>query len=432
MFESILWADQSQVRQRLSFNADWRFKKGDPNQGPSSLVYDVRPEAQDRNESVSTGATSLKTDGVKATPTVLKPWILPTGNDLTKDPSKRHVRPDGNPGGECPYVQIDFDDGSWGRANLPHDWAIKGPFHVGWGKGVGGGMGRLPSPGIGWYRKKFTIPASDSAKSIFLDIDGAMSYAVVWLNGQLVGGWPYGYASWRVDLAPYVVPGAENQLAIRLDNPPKSSRWYPGGGIYRDVWLTKTYPIHVGHWGTRVTTRDVSPASATIDLEVIVDSDSQAGATVEVISLVFALDADGDKGGDAVTSFEPREIPISAGQSAMVKSSLVLKNPRLWGPPPTQVPHRYLAVTTLRHQGKAVDQYQTSFGIRTLRFDPETGISINGEHIKIKGSTCITISGPWALHSTAVRLSVNSRFSVRWAAMPFVPPITRLLPNCSN
>jgi beta-galactosidase len=181
MFESMLWAVQSPVRLRLSFNADWRFRKGDPNQISSSLVYDVRREGQDRNQSVSTGAKKLKTDGVRATPTMLKPWILPTGNDFIKDPAKRHIRPDGNPGGECPYVQVDFDDGSWERVNLPHDWAIKAPFHVGWGNGVGGGMGRLPSPGIGWYRKKFTIPTSDAAKSLFLDIDGAMSYAVVWL-----------------------------------------------------------------------------------------------------------------------------------------------------------------------------------------------------------------------------------------------------------
>src|SRR5690606_15665316 len=127
-------------------------------------------------------------------------------------------------------------------------WAIAGPFlegndeGEGWLKGVGGSMGRLPSPGVGWYRRQLDIPASDAGRSIFLDVDGAMSYAMVWLNGHLVGGWPYGYASWRVDLTPYMDPGGENQLAIRIDNPPSSSRWYPGGGIYRNVWLVKTDP----------------------------------------------------------------------------------------------------------------------------------------------------------------------------------------------
>ena len=102
------------------------------------------------------------------------------------------------------------------------------------------------------------MPAADQGKQFYLDVDGAMSYASVWLNGQFVGGWPYGYASWRVDLTPYVKPGADNVLAIRLDNPPDSSRWYPGGGIYRNVWLVKTAPVHVGQWGTFVTTPEVS------------------------------------------------------------------------------------------------------------------------------------------------------------------------------
>ena len=108
---------------------------------------------------------------------------------------------------------------SWRRVSLPHDWAIEGPFT----SGGGGGMGRLPSPGVAWYRRKLPISAADAGKSIFLDVDGAMSYATVWLNGKLVGGWPYGYASWRVDLTPYVVPGGDNQLAIRMDNPPDFS-----------------------------------------------------------------------------------------------------------------------------------------------------------------------------------------------------------------
>jgi beta-galactosidase len=97
--------------------------------------------------------------------------------------------------------------------------------------------GRLPYYGVGWYRKKLANSAEDAHKSIFLDVDGAMSYSTVWLNGQFVGGWPYGYSSWRVDLTPYIKTGRDKQLAIRLDNPPNSSRWYPGGGIYRNVWL---------------------------------------------------------------------------------------------------------------------------------------------------------------------------------------------------
>ncbi len=384
MLVSVSCAAQSSGRQRIPVNADWRFTQGDPNGDSTGLLYDVRPEV--RNARDDRPADAMPTEAVDVTTdqSVLKPWILPTGNDFVEDPAARHVRPEGNPGGDCPYVQSAFDDSSWQRVDLPHDWAIAGPFNQG-RRGVGGGMGRLPSPGIGWYRKTLDIPASDGGKSIFLDVDGAMSYAMVWLNGQLVGGWPYGYASWRVDLTPYVVPGGANQLAIRLDNPPDSSRWYPGGGIYRNVWLVKTDPVHVGQWGVFVKTRNVSQASATIDLEVAIDNDSQADATVETTAEVFALDAYGQKTGDAVARFEAIEMHIAAGQSGTAKNTVTLANPRLWGPPPTQTPHRYVAVTTLRRDGKLIDRYETRFGIRSLRFDANTGIYVNDERIFIQG-----------------------------------------------
>ena len=121
-----------------------------------------------------------------------------------------------------------FDDSQWQSVTIPHDWAISGPFYKGEDPVVGGGMGRLPSPGVAWYRNKLTFTEADKGKSILLDVDGAMSYAMVWLNGHLVGGWPFGYASWQVDLTPYVNYHSDNQLAIRIDNPAASSRWYPG------------------------------------------------------------------------------------------------------------------------------------------------------------------------------------------------------------
>jgi beta-galactosidase len=371
-------------RERISINEDWSFYKYDSAAQADKLIYDVRPEVKDNKDDRPADAKPTEAVEVETTQQSLKSWILPTGNDFIKDPAKRHVRPDGNPGGDFPYVRGDFNDRSWERVNLPHDWAIKGPFYKG-SAGVGGGMGRLPSPGLAWYRKKLDIPAADAGKSIFLDVDGAMSYAMVWLNGKLVGGWPYGYASWRVDLTPYVVPGGENQLAIRLDNPPNSSRWYPGGGIYRNVWLTKTNPVHIGQWGTFVTTRDVSRASATIDLEVTIDNDSGNDADVEAVTQIFVLDADGKKTGGAVTGYGQMKTTVAAGKKTAIRGSVVLKNPRLWGPPPTQTPHRYVAVTTLRKNDKPVDQYETRFGIRSLRFDPDTGIYVNGELIKIKG-----------------------------------------------
>jgi beta-galactosidase len=372
-------------RERISINEDWRFYKYDSIERADDLIYDVRPDVEDNVDDGPADAEPTEAEDVEATQMVLKPWILPTGNDFIKDPAKRHVRPDGNPGSDFPFVQSDFDDSSWERVNLPHDWAIKGPFFKGPEAEVGGGMGRVPSPGVAWYRKKLDIPASDTGKSIFLDVDGAMSYCLVWLNGQLVGGWPFGYASWRVDLTPYVVPGGENQLAIRLDNPPESSRWYPGGGIYRNVYLVKANTVHVGQWGTFVTMRDVSENSATINLEVNIDNDSGDDIMVKAITQIFALDVDGNKTGDVVSTFAPLETLVAAGEKTRIEGSIALKNPRLWGPPPTQAPNLYVAVTTLCHNYKVVDQYETRFGIRSLRFEPDSGIYVNGELIKIKG-----------------------------------------------
>ena len=354
-------------RERISINDDWRFIKGDPANGSTSMFCNVwDSEAKDKTN---------------APLPAVEQWVLPTGDEFINDAAKRYVRPGENFGDGIAYIQPDFDDSSWQQINLPHDWAIEGPFtHAG-----GGGMGRLPTAGVGWYRKKLEIPASDSGKRIFLDVDGAMSYAVVWVNGHLAGGWPYGYASWRVDLTPYVKPGDTNELAIRLDNPPDSSRWYPGAGIYRNVWLVKTSPVHVAHWGTYITTPTVSTLSAAVNLKATVDNDSEQSAIVTVATKIFSLNSDGKLNGPAVTEIAPANLEIGAKTNALAEGNSIVVNPKLWGPPPQQKPNRYVAVTTIAQNGRVVDVYETPFGIRTIKFDPDKGFFINGEHILLNG-----------------------------------------------
>ncbi|MFO1511572.1 MAG: beta-galactosidase GalB [Verrucomicrobiota bacterium] len=370
-------------RERLSLNDSWRFTKGDPvNINSQNLLYDVRPvsRGEDQRERLAE-ATEEAAKLSAATNPVLKPYILPTGNSFIKDPTKRFIRPNGNPGSEVSYLQTNFDDRGWRLVNLPHDWAIEGPFNSG---GVGGGMGRLPSPGIGWYRKKLDIPASDAGKSIFLEVDGAMSYATVWLNGQLVGGWPYGYASWRVDLTPHIMPGGENQLAIRLDNPPDSARWYPGGGIYRNVWLVKTHPIHVGQWGVYLTTPEVSRERAKVNLKVTVDNETKQPANVSVTTEIFALNSNGEPVHSTIAKLAPENLSIAAGASTAVEGVASIANPELWGPPPTQQPNRYVAITTVSQDGRMLDRCETRFGIRHIECKPD-GLFVNGERIRIQG-----------------------------------------------
>ena len=347
-------------RERLLINDGWRFIQGDPPGAPSGLGYDA-----------------------------VKAWVLPTGNAFLADPAKGPARPDGNPGVNTAYAAPAFDDSGWRTLDLPHDYAVEGPFT----DAVSGSVGRLPAPGVAWYRKRLSIPGSDAGRSLFLDIDGAMSYSMVWCNGRFVGGWPYGYASYRLDLTPYLRPGRANLLAIRLDNPvPKdahwqsgSSRWYPGAGIYRNVWLEKTGQVHVGQWGTFVTTPEVSGARARIHLKASIDNDSARDARLRVAHEIFEIDRAGRRGLKAVATIGPVLVRVPAGESASADADGTLRNPKLWGIGEGQNPHRYLAVTMVRQEGKTVDVYETLFGIRTLRFDPDRGLFLNGRHLKLNG-----------------------------------------------
>lgn len=377
--------ESSLVRERVSINNDWKFKRYTG--APDALQYDVRPEVTDRNDNVV--ADSRPTESVKVSSEkafVLKEWILPAANDFIKDPAKKYARPKGgSPGKDFSYVFNNINEEGWEAVNLPHDWAIEGPFYKEANAIVGGGMGRLPVQGVAWYRKKLDIPASDKGKFIYLDIDGAMSYAMVWLNGVLVGGWPYGYNSFRLDLTPYIRPGRDNQLTIRLDNPTNSARWYPGGGIYRNVWLTKVNPVHVAQWGTFVKTRDVSTASAMIDVEVRVENKSAAAKEIEVATEIYVLDKVSDKPGQKIIALPVAAIKVPGQTTQQVSGSVKLDRPLLWGPPPAQQPNLYVAITRLLSNGKLVDEYQTRFGIRSVKFDALKGVEVNGEPVRIQG-----------------------------------------------
>jgi beta-galactosidase len=339
-------------RERISLNDGWKFSRFTSN--PDSLSYST-----------------------------LKPWILPSGNDFIE--GTKHQPPSGAPpGSNVKYVQDSFDDGEWETVDLPHDWAIKGPFNA---PGVSGGMGRLPSNGVGWYRRKVTMDLHDKGKSIFLDIDGAMSYSAVWLNGYLVGGWPYGYNSFRLDLTPYLKVGKDNLLAVRVDNALDNSRWYPGAGIYRNVWLVKTNPTHVGQYGTFITTPDVSANSATVALVVEVENKSNFTQRVDVATEIHVLDtAAGKPLTGVVATFKPATISVGAGKKQSTNSSTRVTKPLLWGPA-SATANLYLAVTTLSIQGVVIDSYETRFGIRSVTYDGNKGILINGEAVRVQG-TC--------------------------------------------
>lgn len=371
-------------RERISINDGWRFMRytGEPD----TLIYDARPRVMDHNDNKVADTRASEAAVAASSSQALKNWILPSANPFIKDPARRHLRPAGHPGSNFPFVQAGFDDSQWERVDLPHDWAIKGPFYEGEHAVVGGGMGRLPSQGVAWYRRGLPIPTTDKGRSIYLDIDGAMSYAMVWVNGTLVGGWPYGYNSFRLDLTPYLIYGGNNQLAIRLDNPGNSSRWYPGGGLYRNVWITKVNPVHVAQWGTFIHTRNVSAASATVDIGVQVDNGRATDEPVEVRTDIYrakdraALHAGGMT--KKAASFPIASATVEAGKTVTLDGTVTIEDPLLWG---TGRPDLYVAVTRVYVKGKQVDEYETLFGIRSVVFDPERGVLLNGMPIRIQG-----------------------------------------------
>jgi beta-galactosidase len=338
------------IRERMSMNSGWRFVKGDPPGTTGQLAY-----------------------------ANIKSLFKATGNEfaMNANPMKL-VLPEGKLQDGVAYLGREFNDRSWRQLNLPHDWGIEGPFD----QALSGETGKLPWAGVAWYRKHLAVPASDRGRQMYLDIDGAMAYASVWLNGRFVGGWPYGYASFRVDLTPYIEFGHDNLIAIRLDNPPESSRWYPGGGIYRNVWLVKAAPVHVGHWGTYITTPEVAPNEAKIDLRVTLENHTANDANVRVSAQVYELTPDGLKNGKAIASFSPVTAQVAAGARSASTTSARVNQPKLWS---LQQPNLYVAVTTIIQGSKVVDVQETVFGIRTIKFDVDKGFLLNGEHVRLNG-----------------------------------------------
>jgi len=267
-----------------------------------------------------------------------------------------------------------FDDSQWHRLNLPHDWAIEGPFNT----ELPNSTGMLPSAGVGWYRKRFDVPVSDRDRRVFLDLDGAMSHAQVWLNGRLLGQWPYGYTSLRFELTPHLRFGAGNVLAVRLDNPPKSSRWYPGGGLYRNVWLVKTAPVHVAHLGVFVTTPKVSPKNASIEVRTTIDNQGSSAVTVSVQQEIFQE----SQTNRAVARKELSGVVVAAGGSTESLARLEVTAPKLWD---IDSPHLYRVRTTVRGDGKVLDVTETPFGIRRIVIHAQRGLELNGRRVRLNG-----------------------------------------------
>jgi beta-galactosidase len=273
-----------------------------------------------------------------------------------------------------------FDDSAWKKVDLPHDWAVDLPFEndknlVSQGSKP---LGRkYPATSIGWYRRVFDIPAADAGRRIALEFDGVFRDCIVTLNGNYLGRNLSGYAPFRFDVTDFANYGDKNVLVVRVDATEHEGWFYEGAGIYRHVWLTKTSPVHVAHWGTFVRP-EVASGAATVRITTEIENEADGDQTCRVVSTVV----DGE--GNAVGTVRSANAPVKPWGRLEFEQQIPVHNPALWSP---ETPNLYRLLTTVESGGAVVDRYETPFGIRTLRFDANTGFFLNGQHLEIKG-TC--------------------------------------------
>lgn len=274
---------------------------------------------------------------------------------------------------------VSFNDSCWKQLDLPHDWAVEGPFRT----DLEGFTGKLPWRGIGWYRKHFKVDKTDIGKRFYLDFDGAMAHAEVWLNGKKVGGHPYGDTSFRVDLTPQLSFEGENVVAVRLNTENIGSRWYPGAGIYRHVRLVKTSPVHVDHWGVFVTTPSISDVEAEALVHVQVRNHLSVPVKGHYSVSVYELYADNQTGRKVASSSHVR-LDLPANATAQDSVSLRILSPKRWS---LEATNRYLARVKVYDGKYLVDTYEVPFGFRTIQFTHDNGFLLNGKRVQIQG-TC--------------------------------------------
>lgn len=267
----------------------------------------------------------------------------------------------------CPEVEEGYDDSHFKTVQLPHDWAIESPFLV----AEPNETGKLPWNGWGCYRKEFKVPSSFDAKQdrYYLDFDGVMSNPKVFVNGEFAGEWAYGYNSFRVDITPFLRAGKKNLVAVVANNLPSSTRWYPGAGIYRHVWLEKTGPVHLAQWPVYVTTPKIGRDEAQVQIRTRVVN------TSDKVQEVILRQSVGQARAKAV------KFKIKAGGEREVTQQLTIKRPHLWS---CEKPSRYNLQTTLLQEDVELDSKETTFGIRKAEWRKE-GFFLNGKRLQIKG-----------------------------------------------
>jgi len=286
-----------------------------------------------------------------------------------------------------------FDDSKWRTLDLPHDWSIEdlpgqqkdsiiGPFSK---ASVGKMSTGYTVGGIGWYRKSFTIDKGEKNKIVYLQFEGVYMNSDVWINGKLAGNHPNGYTSFYYDITALLNPAGQlNTVAVRVKNEGKNSRWYSGSGIYRHVWLTTTPSTHIGMWGVSVKTPVVSETSAAINISTTLVNSDKENASVTLLTQVF--DPSGKLVGETKSNSS-----LSPKQTTDLVQKITIEKPSLWS---TESPALYNAKVTVLIENKEADNQNITFGIRSIHFDAQTGLTLNGKSLELKGGCYHHDNGP--------------------------------------
>lgn len=317
-----------------------------------------------------------------------------------------------------------FDDSTWRKLDIPHDWSIEGRFDQ--NAPTGGAGGWLPS-GVAWYRKSLELPADAKDRAVWLEFNGVMANSDVWLNGQHLGHRPNGYVSFRYDVSKHVKPGEPNTLVVKADTSAQpASRWYTGAGIYRHARLVIAHPVHVAPWGVFVSTPEVTAAAATIRIQTKISNTTDKSAEVTVRSEIL------DSNGKRVASIESSIVPRQGGDTD-VSQQIRVPQPELWS---LETPKLQTLVTTLSAGGKIIDETKTPFGIRKAEFRSDNGFVLNGRNLKLKG-VCLhhdggAVGAAVPLGVWQRRLSLLKELGVNSIRTAHNPPAPEFLDLCDR
>lgn len=266
-----------------------------------------------------------------------------------------------------------IDDADWCSIHLPHDWSIFGPFKE---DNPSGPRGGYAPAGIAWYRKHLHVPQDYANKKIYIEFDGVYMNSEVHMNGERVGKYPYGYTTLYYDITSYLKYGEDNLLSVKVDTSTQpSSRWYSGSGIYRHVRLIVTDKLHIGQWGTYVTTPEVDEKEAwvKIDTTLVNETNEHKNVTIQVSLLNEA---------QSVVGKVSKEVAIDSNSEDVFSQEIRIKQPELWS---MDNPYLYQVQTEIISEGCVVDNDLVTMGIRSIVFDANKGFFLNGTYTKIKG-----------------------------------------------